>query len=82
MLEQVNMGHKNNYQQNFVQVTWRLTIFSHFYVNNFGGTLEALLHQPEPQQEPIIQYRQEEHRLPSKSRVDGSLDRRRHCEAL
>ena len=29
-LEQINMG------QNFAQVTWRLTIFSHFSVNNFG----------------------------------------------
>ena len=45
------------------QVTRRLTIFSHFSVNNFevtsytpvclGDTLEALLHQPEPQQEPL-----------------------------
>ena len=50
---------------NFAQVTWKLTKVSHFPVNNFevtsytptpvclGDTLEALLHQPEPQQEPL-----------------------------
>ena len=32
LLEQINMG------QNFAQVTWRLTKFSHFSVNNFGSS--------------------------------------------
>ena len=32
LLEQINMG------QNFAQVAWRLTKFSHFSVNNFGSS--------------------------------------------
>ena len=32
LLEQINMG------QSFAQVTWRLTKFSHFSVNNFGSS--------------------------------------------
>ena len=32
LLEQINMG------QNFAQVTWRLTKFPHFLVNNFGSS--------------------------------------------
>ena len=32
LLEQINMG------QNVAQVTWRLTKFSHFSVNNFGSS--------------------------------------------
>ena len=34
-----------------------------------GDTLEALLHQPEPQQEPLLQLDREMHRPPSKSPV-------------
>ena len=59
LLEQINMD------QNFAQVAWRSTIFSHFSVNNFGrsqlypclsgDTPEALLHQPEPQQQEPLQ---------------------------
>ena len=85
----------NSQQQNDAQVTWRLTIFSRFSVNNFGAKQlspclsgrysEVLLHQPEPQQEPTVRYIDREmHRLPSKSPVGGSMDQRRlsHCGAL
>ena len=37
LLEQFNTGHKNNCQQNFAQVTWRLIKISHFSSNNFGA---------------------------------------------
>ena len=33
----LDMGHKNNKQQNFAQVTWRLTKLYHFSVSNFGS---------------------------------------------
>ena len=83
LLEQINMG------QNFAQVTWRLTTFSHFSVNNFGSSqLYPCLSRGysrsfiTPAQTTTRTFTARQGDAYIAVEVASSLDRRRHCGAL